>query len=108
MLRKQTKGKQPAVKETAYHFKLAGGDQCAESGLGHIKSTMRRVGNIGRLKVKTGKKRNIDALAAASVLRTSGYVNILNALASFRRAGLAGKLKTSPRDCFTPYIDRGR
>ena len=53
MLRKQTKGKQPAVKETSYHFKLAGGDQCAESGLGHIKSTMRRVGNIGRLKVKT-------------------------------------------------------
>jgi hypothetical protein len=94
------KGKTPAVQETARFFHLAAGDQGAENLLGHVKNTMRRTGTVGRLSKPGGAKRNIDALAAASLLRTSGYANIMKALAEYRKAGLRGELKTSPRDCF--------
>ena len=100
MLRSNSKGKGAAVKETKLYFVLCGGDNAAESQSGHIRNTMRRVGNLGRFATKAIEKKNIQTLAAAALLRNSGYKTILDALKQYRIACSSGVVSVAPRNTF--------
>lgn len=79
---------------------LPAGDNSAESTLGHVQNTMRRIGNIGRMATKNTERRNVEALAGAALLRNAGFHSVLAALQSFRVAGSKGMLKAGPREAF--------
>ena len=100
MLRKHTLGKNPRVMEYKAHFVICAGDQGAESAFAHIKNTMRRVGNIGRLNTKKPMLKNIEMLAAAALLRKPGFDTVMDALAQYREAGLSGALRLSSKDAY--------
>ncbi len=104
MLRKQTKTtsvkKRPAVKETSRFLVLPAGDNSAESTLGNVKKTMRRVGNVGRFNSKKPTMKNVEVLAAAALLRKSGYDRVLEALREYRVACSTGKVRVAPRYAF--------
>ena len=96
--------KKPPVKETKRFFIVAGGEQGAESTIGHIKNTQRRFGSLGRLNKgmtnKASHRRNVDALAAAAILREAGVQPVMDALRAYRVAGMKGQLKASPTEAY--------
>ena len=100
MLRSNSKGKVPAVKETARYFVLAAGDNAAEGQTGHIKNTMRRLGNVGRFQSPAVETKNVQALSAAALLRHAGLKTVLNALKQYRLACSTGVVATKPKDAF--------
>ena len=61
---------------------------------------MRRVGNMGRMVSKNAKRKNIEALAAAALLRKAGFDTVVDATKSYREAGAKGLLKVTPRKAF--------
>ena len=100
ILQKHTKGKKPCVREYKAHFVICAGDQGAESAFAHIKNTMRRLGNIGRFKTQNATRKNIETLAAAALLRKPGVDTVLDALATYRHAGLDGSLQLSSKEAY--------
>ncbi len=56
------KGKASTVRETAYHFIVAAGDNSAEGTLGHLSNTLRRFGNKGRFTTKVPARKNVETL----------------------------------------------
>ena len=103
MLRAHTKGRQPSIKETARWFVLVAGDNAAEGQSGHMKNTMRRLGNIGRCNMTTDVKKNIQALGAAAVLRQAGLSCVLSAAAAYRQAlssGVVSRLSPALPACW--------
>jgi hypothetical protein len=107
MLRSKTKGKAPAVKETARYFILVGGDNAAESQTGHIKNTMRRLGNVGRFGAPDASAKNVQALAAAALLRCAGLSTVLGALKQYRLACSTGAIVVAPQDAFKIETAKG-
>ena len=61
---------------------------------------MRRLGNVGRFSSKKPQMKNIEALAAAALLRKSGYDRVLQALREYRIACSTGKVRVAPRHAF--------
>ena len=59
MLRAQTKGKTPSVKETSRYFMMAAGDNSVEGTQGHIKNTRRRLGNSGRYNSEVAEDKSV-------------------------------------------------
>ena len=98
MLRKRTTGKAPKVQEQKHRFVIYAGDQGAESAFPHIKSTMRRVGNIGRFHTKKPFRKCVEALASAALLRKPGFDMVMDAMAAYRQAGMGGTLRLAPED----------
>ena len=96
----KSKGKNAPVKETARYFVLAGGDQSAESTLGHVKGTQRRFGNIGRMKSTVPTRKNVETLAAAAMLRRAGFDRIMEALRDYRKAGSKRVLKVGLTEAY--------
>ena len=107
LLRSKCKGKQPAVKETALYFVLVGGDNAAESQTGHLKNTMRRIGNIGRFGAGQTVKKDVQTLAAAALLRQSGFQTVLKALKQYRIACSIGAVSVAPKDAFNMNCVKG-
>ena len=107
MLRSSSKGKMPAVKETARYVILVGGDNAAESQTGHIKNTMRRVGNIGRFATGVVEKKNVQTMAAAALLRRAGFQTVLESLRQYRVACSSGIVSVAPKDAFETKGVRG-
>ena len=100
MLRKKTKGAKPSVKENSRFFILTAGDNSAEGTTGHLKNTMRRVGNLGRNNVTVGEKKNIQALAAAALYHKAGFESVLEAVKEYRLALSAGTVPLAPKNAF--------
>ena len=100
MLRARTKGKNPSVRETALYFTLSAGDNAAEGITGHLKNTMRRLGNVGRNTSPATCKKNVQALASAALLRNAGLNSVLTALSLYRIALSRGDINLSPKDAF--------
>ena len=100
MLQKHGKVKRPSVREYKAHFVICAGEQGSESTFAHIKNTARRLGNVGRFKTKTPKRKHIEALAAAALLRKPGVDAVLDAMATYRHAGLDGSLQLSPKEVY--------
>ena len=69
VLRKRPSDKAPKVREQQHRFVTCAGDQGAESAFAHIKSTMRRLGNIGRFRTTKLFRKNVEALASAALVR---------------------------------------
>ena len=67
---------------------------------GHIKNTMRRVGNIERLVSTSVEQKNVQALAAAALLRHAGLQTVLGALKQYRVACSKGVVTISPKEIF--------
>ena len=99
MLRRNCRGKTPAVQETKLYFKLVAGDNSAESTQGHIKNTLRRVGNVGRHNT-TELKKAVQTLSGAALLRRAGLASVLDALRRYRVALTSGAAQMAPKDCF--------
>ena len=78
MLRSHSRGKNPTVKETKLYFVLVGGDNAAEGQTGHIKNTMRRLGNVGRFNNSQTVAKNVQGIAAAALLRHAGFKTVLH------------------------------
>ena len=72
----------------------------AESMTGHIKNTMRRLGNVGRFNNKHTDAKNVQTMAAAALLRHSGYQTVLDALKKYRIACSTGAVSVAPKDAF--------
>ncbi len=100
MLRSNAKGERPAVKETKLYFVLVGGDNAAEGQTGHIKNTMRRLGNVRRFNSSESASENVQALAAAALLRNAGFKSVLAALKQYRLACSVGTISAAPKDAF--------
>jgi hypothetical protein len=101
MLRARSKGKQPAVKETRLYFVLVAGDNAAEGITGHVKNTMRRLGNVGRFNTKQAPMKNVQTMAAAAILRRAGLHTVLDALKQYRVACSSGSVKVAPQGAFS-------
>ena len=101
MLRSSTKGKRPQVKEPKLYFVLAAGDNAAESMSGHIKNTMRRLGDMGRPNIAVPIAKNVQALAAAALLRRAGFQSVLDALRQYRIACSIGAVSLPPKNAFS-------
>ena len=99
-LRKQALRKRPAAKERCRDWIVPGGDNKAESVLGHIKQGMRRQQILGRGGRQDPEKRNVQAMAASALLRACGIDIVLEAAANFRRSCASGIHKVSPGECF--------
>ncbi|CAK0800901.1 unnamed protein product [Prorocentrum cordatum] len=100
MLRARTKGKNPSVRETALYSTLSAGDNAAEGITGHLKNTMRRLGNVGRNTSPATCKKNVQALASAALLCNAGLNSVLTALSLYRIALSRGDINLSPKDAF--------
>ena len=100
MLRSKCKGKKTPVKETALYFVLAGGDNAAESLTGHVKNTMRRLGNVGRFNNTRGEIKNVQTMAAAALLRQAGFQTVRAALRQYRIACSTGVVAVPPNGAF--------
>ena len=99
MLRRHSHGKTPAVQETTLYFKLVAGDNGSESLQGHIKNTLRRVGNVGWHNA-TECNKAVQTLASAALLRRAGLASVLDALRRYREALTVGAVQLAPRKCF--------
>ena len=80
---------------------LVGGDNAAEGQTGHIKNTMRRLGNVGRFNSSKSASKNVQTLAAAALLRNAGFKCVLTALKQYRLACSVGTISVAPKDAFT-------
>jgi hypothetical protein len=98
-LHKEAGKKDPLVFESARQFKVPGGDNAAESVIGHVNNSLRRIGLKGRDN-KGGKSSSINSLAAAYLLRRPGFGNLLKALSQYRQACASGTVKVHPKDAF--------
>lgn len=100
LLKRNSKGPRRLAREYKNHWRLAGGDNAAESLLGHVKNAGRRMQTVGR----TGSSalKEVQSLAAARLLRCPGLLTILKAYRQYREAGLKGQLQMSPSQCFEP------
>ena len=99
-LKKQTKGKKAAASESCRYFHVCGGDNSAESTLGHLKNSMRRLGTVGRGNAKKPSLKTVQALSSAALLRQAGLAKVLEALAAYRAACATGTLKLGPNLCW--------
>ena len=88
--------KVPTAQEGPRHFWAAGGDNAAESCLGHIKQTMRRLGFAGRGNPTKKETKSVQALAASALLRSAGLVHVLESLKKYRLALSEGRIKQPP------------
>ena len=106
MSRRNTKAKskaKAAVKETPRYFIAAAGDNSAESSLGAVKRTMRRVDNAGRMQRGTSSaKHSVDSLASAALTIQAGFVPILQALKIYRESCTNGLVQVPPKDAYDP------
>jgi hypothetical protein len=75
-LKKQTKGKKAAATASTRYFHICGGDNSAESTLGHIKNSMRRLGNVGRGKSKKPTLKTVQALTSAALTDITSIVMV--------------------------------
>ena len=108
MLRRHCNGKTPAALESALYFTVVAGDQHAESCAGHVRNTMRRVANTGRVTSKQSvNAKNIQVLAAAKLLRSPGLDTRLAAVAEYRQDCSCGVLKVAPGKAFS-YDEAGK
>ena len=100
MFRKKTKSSRPFVKENSRYFVMAGGDNSAEGTTGHLKNTMRRVGNMGRNNTTVGERKNIQALSAAALHRSGGLQSVLEAVKEYREDLSNAVIRLSCKDAF--------
>lgn len=84
------------AKKTKDGYQVVGGDNVAESLLGHIKSAMRRTGAV-RGGPQGSKRKSVQVLSSAGLLRTPGLLRVLDAYRSYRQACCSGLVKVSPR-----------
>ena len=59
-----------------------------------------RKSHIGRFATKEVEKKNVQTLAAAALLRNSGYKTILDALKKYRIACATGVVSVAPGNAF--------
>ena len=100
LLRNHSKGSRRLARKYEKHWTLAAGDNAAESLLGHVKNTGRRLQTIGR--TGTSELKEVQLLAAAHLLRSPGLDAIFDAHGAYRRDCLLGKLHTTPSQCYAP------
>ena len=100
LLDRNSQGPKRLAAEYKSHWRLAGGDNAAESLLGHVKNAGRRMQTVGRTGSETLKE--VQSLAAARMLRCPGLQTILDAYRNYREAGLKGRLQVAPSECFLP------
>ena len=100
MLRQRTKGTRPSVQENSRYFVMAGGDNSAEGTTGHLKNTMRRVGNLGRNNTSVSERKNVQALSAAALHRSAGFESVLEAVKEYREDLSSGVIRLSCKEAF--------
>ena len=80
------------------HFRVAGGDNCAEGIFRHLANIMRKTNSRGRhAKPQMGP---LQAQSSAALLRRPGFLNVLLAHAKYKEALLTGRLGVSPNQAY--------
>ncbi|CAE7488892.1 unnamed protein product, partial [Symbiodinium necroappetens] len=82
-LKRQTGAQKGLARETKHAFEVVGGDNMAESLLGHIKQSMRRSGAV-RGGTAGSKKKTAQVLSAAALLRGPGLLKLLSGYKAYR------------------------
>ena len=97
-LDKQSNGKRKGARMYQRHFRLAGGDNCAEGIFGHLANIMRKTNSRGRH--AKPQMRTLQAQSSAALLRRPGFLNVLLAHAKYKEALLTGRLGVSPNQAY--------
>ena len=97
-LEKQSNGKRKGARMYQRHFRVAGGDNCAEGIFGHLANIMRKTNSRGRH--AKPQMRTLQAQSSAALLRRPGFLNVLLAHAKYKEALLTGRLGVSPNQAY--------
>lgn len=97
-LKSKAKGPKKVAAEYKKHYRIAGGDNAAESVFGHISNMLRKTNSKGRN--AKAKMRTPLAQSSAALLRRPGFLSVLQAHKEYREALLTGALQVSPSNAY--------